>query len=564
MRSSAILMSLGVFLAILSFCTTAWAVTKKDVVDAVRRNEAGQIANTQKLVQIEAYNQVGVDYVGPFPAQGVADSLTYVMELAEGMGFKTVLHNGWDEMENVRGPLYGYVEYGPKDAPEMIMSLAHLDTVPPGEASLWTLGGAYEAKIVTVDGEERMIGRGVYDDKGPALASLYALKAIKDADVPLTRRIRVFFGTTEDYGGWRCVAAYAAEATAGREEWPALGFSPDSGSFQPTYIEKSSVNVVAQNPIAAAAGSVRLVKLQGGTAGNAVSDKCVTTLEGTTKELTAVKAAMETAIAEKGWHDGNLPIAFTLADGRLDIDVTGVPTHSGVAWEGIGANNRMMYLLSRAPIDTDWRDIAEKVTVLLPPDEDEEKMGEALGIHEGGTEHHDLVTVNMGFVWLDDNDGDGVGDTIRITANIRYADRGADILTGTKHRSGEEIRRIVTEKFAAKGLEATVTGGGYPYTVPMDSEIIVKLQKSYEEITGAAVTPCITMGGTYAAAWRNSRLSGDGDETFGNRMVSWGIDGGIGMHEANESMSIPKLIEATEIMALAMISLAGGTLDVEP
>ena len=536
------------------FCSAAWGEPMADVVRKhVLENRDDQIKATQELVKIEAYNQIAPDYRGPYPAQGVVDSLNYVMEKAQEMGFRTVLHQ-WERTENARGPLYGYVEYGPEDAPEMIMSLAHLDTVPPGNAELWTLGKPYESKIVTVDGEERIIGRGVYDDKGPALASLYSLKALKDAGIPLKRRIRLFFGTTEDYGGWVCVDAYRADAAAGREEWPVLGFSPDSGSFRPTYIEKSSVNVVAENPIDNSKATVKLTALNGGTARNAVSDRCQATLEGSDGDLAKVKDAMEKAIADKGWDTTKQPVVFELANGVLKVDVTGRAAHSGWAWEGIGANNRMMYLLSQVPVDAEWKIVAGKIADLLPPDETETDMGAALGIQEGGLEYSDIVTVNMGLARLEKN-ADGA-EQLYVAVNIRYPDKGADVLTGSPHQSGEEIKNKVDAKFKEAGLKADVTGGAYPYTVPMDSEIIVKLQQAYKDITGNSVTPCITNGGTYAAAWRNAKLSEKSDETFGYRMVSWGIDGGIGMHEANESMSIEKMLEGTQIMALAMGYLA--------
>ncbi|HBA56227.1 MAG TPA: hypothetical protein DCZ04_17730, partial [Syntrophorhabdus aromaticivorans] len=74
------------------------------------------------------------------------------------------------------------------------MVLVHLDTVPEGNEALWNVAGPFEGKVV--DGN--IIGRGAYDDKGPAVTSMYALKAIKDAESPLNRRIRVFFGTSED------------------------------------------------------------------------------------------------------------------------------------------------------------------------------------------------------------------------------------------------------------------------------------------------------------------------------------------------------------------------------
>lgn len=536
------------------FGGAAWGAPTADVIRKhVLENRDDQIRSTQELVKIEAYNQLTPDYKGPYPAQGVVDSLVYVMDKAKAMGFRTALHK-WEGTENARGPLYGYVEYGPEDAPEMIMALGHLDTVPPGNAELWNLGGPYEGKIVTVDGEERIIGRGAYDDKGPALASLYSLKALKDSGAPLKRRIRIFFGTTEDYGGWICVDAYKTEAMAGREEWPVLGFSPDSGSFRPTYIEKSSVNVVVEQVIDSAQDPVKLTALNGGTARNAVSDRCQATLEGSASDLAAIQEAMKKVIAEKGWDMAKQPVTFALADGALKIDVTGRAAHSGWAWEGIGANNRMMLLLSQAPVDAGWKTVAAKIVALLPPDENESNMGAALGVQEGGLEYSDIVTVNMGLARLEKN-AEGA-EQFYCAVNIRYPDKGADVLTGSPHQSGEEIKTKVGAKFQEAGLKATLTGGAYPYTVPMDSEIIVKLQQAYKDITGTGVTPCITNGGTYAAAWRNAKLSEKSDATFGYRMVSWGIDGGIGMHEANESLSVEKMLEGTQIMALAMGYLA--------
>ena len=43
-------------------------------------------------------------------------------------------------------------------------------------------------------------GRGVLDNKGPILANLYALAALKRMNFPLTKTIRIIFGTDEESG----------------------------------------------------------------------------------------------------------------------------------------------------------------------------------------------------------------------------------------------------------------------------------------------------------------------------------------------------------------------------
>ena len=454
---------------VLVFGVTAWGTSMEEIDIAVEASREEQISTTQDFLKIESYNNSDT---GPYPVQGVEDSLRYILEKAEEMGFKTVLHD-WQDVENARGPLYGYVEYGPEDAPEMIMSLAHVGTVPPGDGKLWTLGGPYEGKIVDRNGEKHIIGRGAFDDKGPAMASLYSLKAIKESGVPLDRRIRLFFGTTEDYG-WHCAEVYADEATAGKEEWPVFGFFPDTASPQPVYIEKATVNVEAGNDINPEGARIKLTHLYGGTAYNAVSDNCKATLEGSAADLAVVRSALVGAIADKGWDLTALPIVISNGrDGKLTIDVRGRAAHSGQSWTGISANNRMMYLLSKASPGEDWQVIAGKITALLPPDEDASNMGMALGINEGSAEDGDNVSVNMGWARLDDN-YEGTGKpAIYIHANINYAGPSADAtLPETTHPSGQVTKDKVGSKFTEAGLEHVMSGGAVPYTVPMGSETI--------------------------------------------------------------------------------------------
>ena len=172
-RRTAILLAVALMLS-----GVAWGAVG-DIDGAVDKSRDAQISVTQDFLKIESYNQITDTYSGPYPVEGVEKSLRFILDKAQEMGFKTVLHQ-WQGVEGARGPLYGYVEFGPENAPEMIMSLAHLDTVPPGNPALWTLGGPFEGKIADRNGEKHIIGRSAFDDKGPAMASLYALKAIEE------------------------------------------------------------------------------------------------------------------------------------------------------------------------------------------------------------------------------------------------------------------------------------------------------------------------------------------------------------------------------------------------
>jgi succinyl-diaminopimelate desuccinylase len=69
----------------------------------------------------------------------------------------------------------GYIEFGEG---EEIGILGHLDVVPVGDG--WTYG-AFNPTIV----EGKLIGRGVNDDKGPTMAAFYAMRVIKEMNLPL-------------------------------------------------------------------------------------------------------------------------------------------------------------------------------------------------------------------------------------------------------------------------------------------------------------------------------------------------------------------------------------------
>ena len=49
--------------------------------------------------------------------------------------------------------------------------------------------------------EGRIYGRGAIDEKGSAAAALYALKTVRDANLSLSKRVRVIFAYSEETGG---------------------------------------------------------------------------------------------------------------------------------------------------------------------------------------------------------------------------------------------------------------------------------------------------------------------------------------------------------------------------
>lgn len=96
--------------------------------------------------------------------------------------------------------------------------LGHLDVVP-AKASEWKhnpFGGVID--------NNKLYGRGTMDDKGPMLACLFAVKALKDSGFVPSKTIRLIFGCDEE-SGMECVEHYFAKMPK-----PDVSFSPD-GDF---------------------------------------------------------------------------------------------------------------------------------------------------------------------------------------------------------------------------------------------------------------------------------------------------------------------------------------------
>ena len=143
------------------------------------------VQTTVKLIQFDTSLKPAE---GEFPfGKETADCLQYFLSLAESFGFETKNYDNY----------IGEVLFGEG---EDFAVLAHLDVVPAGNG--WTyppFGGVID--------KERIWGRGAIDDKTPAVACLYALKALKDNGYVPQRTIKLIVGCNEECG-WECIQHY--------------------------------------------------------------------------------------------------------------------------------------------------------------------------------------------------------------------------------------------------------------------------------------------------------------------------------------------------------------------
>lgn len=181
----------------------------------------------------------------PF-GKGAADCLNHFLTLARSMGFET--HN-YDNY-------VGEVLFGEGEA---FAVLAHLDVVPAGQG--WNTD-----PFTGILKEGKIFGRGTMDDKGPAVASLYAMKALKDEGFRPRKTIKLIVGCNEECG-WACIDHYKKVATM-----PEIGFSPDA-NFPVIYAEKGIAHVEFHFPVS----DPPFASFSGGERANMVCDRCEAT-----------------------------------------------------------------------------------------------------------------------------------------------------------------------------------------------------------------------------------------------------------------------------------------------
>ena len=225
---------------------------------------------TDALSGLLSIESVAEDGNGDAPfGEGCREALDYMLGLCERFGFRT----------KRCGNLLGWAEIGEGD--ELIGILVHLDVVPAGS------GWDYPAfGLTVVDG--KLYGRGISDDKGPAMMCVFAMKELLDSGVKLNRRIRIIFGLTEERGEWRDMKYYRET-----EELPTFGITPDA-SFPAVYGEKGILVLKLKTPLDGSGFD----EIAGGTAHNVVPDSCKAKVGG--REYTSVGKSAHGSVPSKG------------------------------------------------------------------------------------------------------------------------------------------------------------------------------------------------------------------------------------------------------------------------
>lgn len=443
-----------------------------EIKQFVEENFENIKADLKKLV---SFNSVYSDDEKPFGSEN-RKVLDCALQMMEEKGLRT---------QNV-DYYAGYGETG--EGEKLIGILAHLDIVPAGEG--WNTD---PFDVVEKDGY--LYGRGVTDDKGGAVASMYALKYLIDEGYPFKKRVRLILGCNEETGS-ACIAHYVEKC--GHIDY---GYTPD-GNFPGIYAEKGMFEALVVGH------KTKIIDIKGGEASNVVNKKVDAVLPKGSFDVEKLKE-----------YFAKHEISYELnEEDDIRLRVYGVAAHASMPDLGVNAFLHLIEALYVSDFNdcfVDW--FHEKFGLTL--------HGELLGFEEIEDEVSN-TSINFGVVWKD-------GDDIKATLDMRFP-----VMTNTAKVSelmkiGDENNEVIVEELVE------------PLYFDINMPMIRALKKAYEDVTGDKESPMQAIGGgTYAKAIHNCIAFGDEFEGEDNHI-----------HDANECCNIESYKKSIEIYVEAIRNL---------
>ena len=413
----------------------------------------------------------------------VRSMLDMALADCEQMGFKTQNFDGY----------IAHADLGEGSDEDALAILAHLDVVPEGDGWKYPPYGA-----VIENG--RMYGRGTSDDKGPAVAALYAMKAVKDAGIPLRHKVRLILGCDEE-SGWEDIAHYNKVATM-----PRMGFSPDA-SYPIINIEKGICRLELHGVLSNE--GLQVIAFNNGERPNVIPGRASALVAGDAATVAQAEAAAKKL---------DIPAEVQLTDKGVSITVTGISDHAAYPETARNANGEMLLLLRELGVQGDLRLLADKIGL------DYKGEGLEISVSDGISGY---LTCNLGIIRA----GEG---GVYATLDIRYP-----VMTNP-----DMIIKNVSASLPGMRVEAMEVKE--PHHVPAGSELVQNLLDAYHEVTGYERKCLYTGGGTYARSLQEGVAFG----------ASFPQDEDLA-HQANEYADIEGLYKNIKIFALAIVKLAG-------
>lgn len=445
------------------------------------------VKNIQGAVQVPSV--LGEAKEGMPFGEGPAKALAYFMELGKQLGFNVTNYDNYA----------CDIEFG--DGEEVVGILGHVDVVPEGENWLYP---PYSGTIA--DG--KIFGRGTLDDKGPAVISLYAMKAIMDSGIKLSRKVRMILGANEESGS-KCLTYYFDTI---KRPQPTLAFTPDS-KFPVTFAEKGIIRIKLKNKFSL----LNNIVLHGGNAFNSVPEKTMMNIPVADIENFDVKL-------QEFNSKNEYKIECELKNNSYNFLALGKSAHGSTPAKGYNSITSLFSFLKTIKINN--KDL-EKLVEFFDKYFKMETDGKSLGINLTDNESGSL-SVNLGKMTVENND---IELCLDIRCPVTYPN--------------EKVIDMLEENL--KGImEVEVVSNSKALYVPKDSFLVSTLMKVYQNVTGDTESKPIAIGGgTYARKVTNG-------VAFGALLKSQEDN----MHQRNEYLEIDKIDTLLKIYVEAIYELA--------
>ncbi|HEY0061892.1 MAG TPA: dipeptidase [Telluria sp.] len=171
----------------------------------------------------------------------------------------------------------------------------------------------------------RLLGRGSEDDKGPIATAMFAMKAIRDQNLPLKKRLELYVYMAEE-SDWEPLTAFLKTHVP-----PQMNLTFDA-EYPVVVAEKGwgAVRVGFPPATAKAGAGPHITAFKGGFFGSQIPEDASAVIEKASPALVAAVRAR--AARQKGMH-----YQFALAGQRLTISARGVSAHSSKPEDGVNA-----------------------------------------------------------------------------------------------------------------------------------------------------------------------------------------------------------------------------------
>ncbi|MFP4020353.1 MAG: dipeptidase PepV [Halanaerobium sp.] len=448
------------------------------------------ILSTQELVKIPS---VEAEAVGDYPyGEEVYKALVKAIKISKKLGFKC---------KNIDNQA-AHVEMG--EGEEVLALLCHLDVVPEG--SDWTYP-PYAAEIH----DDKIYGRGTIDDKGPAVAGLYAMKIVQELGVKLNKRVRLILGTNEESG------MASLDYYFKKEKMPELSFSPDA-TFPAIHAEKGILDLKFSADLSSEKkDGLKLEQIKGGNATNMVPDYAEAIVSGLKKE------EIEKILTEIDYEQDDLMIESE--NGKVKLAYHGVSAHGSMPEDGKNAISYLINILAELPFAVS--EVKEFFNFY------KDKIGlEYDGGSIGCKDQDDVptaLTFNTGII-------NGSQKKIEFIVNIRYP------VKSSAQKVVSDIKKEIGDDF----ISLEILRDAEPLYIPKDDPFIQKLMKAYQEFTGDDSEPIAIGGGTYARKVKKGVAFGP---LFPGQSEL--------AHQKDEFIRIDDLVKSAAIYAKAIIDIGG-------